>query len=60
MTWQNPPRPGGTPRAPAGAMCNCPFFDSLEAEFEKVVFTKVIALAMLYLVVFEISKKVNF
>ena len=40
--------------------CDFPFFDPLEAEFEKVVFTKVVALAMLYLVVFENLKKVNF
>ena len=35
-------------------------FDPLEAEFEKVVFTKVIALAMLYLIVFKKSKKIDF
>ena len=39
----------------AGATCAIPFFDPLEAEFEKIV-----ALAMLYLVVFENLKKVNF
>ena len=48
------------PRAPEGVMCNFPFFDPLVAEFEKVVFTKVTALAMLYFVVFENLKKVNF
>ena len=36
------------------------FFDPLEAEFEKVVFTKVVALAMLYLVVLKIRKKLIF
>ena len=48
------------PRAPAGATCAIPFFDPLEAEFEKVVFTKVVALAMFYLVVFEKIKKLIF
>ena len=42
------------------AMCAIPFFDPIEAEFEKIVFIKIVALAMLYLVVFENSKKVNF
>ena len=56
-----PPRAlSGPPRAPAGATCAIPFFDPLEAEFEKIVLTKIVALAMLYLVVFENSKKVNF
>ena len=32
---KNPP-----PRNPAGATCNFPFFNHLETEFEKVVFTK--------------------
>ena len=41
------------PCTPAGATCNLPFFYPLEAEFEKVVFTKVVALVMLYLVLFE-------
>ena len=45
--------PAGTPRNPAGATCNFPFFDSLEAEFEKFVTTKVVDLAMIYLVNFE-------
>ena len=44
--------PARTPRNPAGATCDFPFFDPLEAEFEKVVFTKNVALAMLYHVVF--------
>ena len=48
----------GTPtRTPTGiptrSMWAIPFFNPLEAEFEKVVFTKNVALAMLYLVVFE-------
>ena len=56
-----PPRAlSGPPRAPAGATCDFPFFDPLEAEFEKVVFTKVVALAMLYLINFENLKKVDF
>ena len=51
--------PGRTPRAPLEtprnleATCDFLFFDPLEAEFEKVVFTKVVALAMFYLVLFE-------
>ena len=58
---RNPPMPLWTPpRNPARAKGNFPFFDPLEAEFEKVVFTKNVALAMFYLVVFENSKKVNF
>ena len=32
-----------------GAMCTIPFFDPLEAEFEKIVFKKNVALAMVYL-----------
>ena len=47
------------PCDPAGATCDFPFFNPLEAEFEKVVFTKVTALAMLYLIDFENLKKVN-
>ena len=54
------PMPLGTPRNPAGATCDFPFFNPLEAEFEKVVFTKVVALAMLYLINFENLKKVDF
>ena len=42
------------------ATCAIPFFDPIEAEFEKIVFIKIVALAMLYLVVFENLKKVNF
>ena len=38
---------------PAEATCDFPFWDPLEAELEKVVFTKNVALAMLYLVLFE-------
>ena len=57
-----PPHPAllQRPRNPAGAIWDFQFFVPLEADFEKVVFKKVIALAMLYLVVFENSKKVNF
>ena len=42
------------------AMCAIPFFDPIEAEFEKIVFIKIVALAILYLVVFENSKKSSF
>ena len=35
------------PRNPTGATCDFPFFDPLEAEFENVVFTKNVGLAML-------------
>ena len=52
--------PSEPPRNPAGVTCTIPFFDPLEAEFEKIIFTKIVALAMLYLVVFENLKKVNF
>ena len=47
-------------RDPAGATCTIPFFDPLEAGFEKIVFTKIVALAMLYLAVFENTKKLIF
>ena len=36
------------------------FFDPLVAEFEKVVFTKSVALAMFYHTVFENSEKVEY
>ena len=38
-------------------MCNFPFFEPLEAEFEKVDFTKDVALAMLYHIILKIRKK---
>ena len=53
-----PPAPPPASRNPAGATCDFPFFDPLEAEYEKVVCTKNVA--MLYLVVFEIRKKLIF
>ena len=52
-TWQNPPRPIGNPPQPARSNVRLPIFQPLEAEFEKVVFSKVVALAMFYLVTFE-------
>ena len=47
---ETPLCPARTPRNPAGATCDFPLFDLLEAEFEKVVFTKVVALATFYLI----------
>ena len=44
---------------PNGSMCAIPFFDPLEAEFENIVFTKIVALAMVYHAVFKISKGVE-
>ena len=54
--------PTGTPPPAtiAEATCYFPFFDPLEAECEKVVFTKNVALAMLYYVVSEKFIKVQF
>ena len=46
--------PTGTPN---GSMCAVPFFDPLEAEFEKVVLTKCVTFAMVYHAVFENLKK---
>ena len=45
-------------RNPAGAMCDFLFFNPLETEFENVVLTKNVALAMLYQVNLEKLKKV--
>ena len=58
--YQVIPTPYRNLRDLAGATCAIPFFDPLEAEFEKIVLTKIVALAMLYLVLFENLKKVNF
>ena len=35
-------------RKTGGSMCTVPFLDPLEADFEKVVSTKIVALSMLY------------
>ena len=48
------------PRNPEGATCDFLLFYPLEAEFEKVVLIKNVALAMLFHVFFEKLKKVNF
>ena len=40
-------------------MCAFPISDPLEAKFWKVVFTKIVALALFYLIFFENSKKSN-
>ena len=45
---------------PAGAMCDFLFFNPLETEFENVVLTKNVALAMFYHTVFENSEKVEY
>ena len=43
-----------------GSMCAILFFDPLEAEYEKVVSTKIVALAMFYHTLFENSEKVEY
>ena len=54
------PEPRPSPHNPAGATCDFPFFNPVEGEFEKVVFSKNVALAIFYHLVFEKNKKVNF